>query len=37
MVQFLAELYALNVGAKTWQDFEAEIHAEVGQEFEVAS
>tara|TARA_Y100001934_G_scaffold74768_1_gene92916 strand:- start:702 stop:1190 length:489 start_codon:yes stop_codon:yes gene_type:complete len=32
------ELYALNVGAKTWQDFEAEIQAEaVGQEFEVAN
>ena len=31
------ELYALNVGAKTWQDFEAEIQAEaVGQEFEVS-
>ena len=31
------ELYALNVGAKSWQDFEAEIQAEaVGQEFEVA-
>ena len=27
------ELYTLNVGAKTWQDFEAEINAEaVGQE-----
>ena len=26
------ELYALNVGAKSWQDFEAEIQAEaVGQ------
>ena len=31
------ELYALNVGAKSWQDFEAQIQAEaVGQEFEVA-
>ena len=32
------ELYALNVGAKSWQDFEAEIQAEaVGQEFEIAN
>ena len=32
------ELYALNVGAKSWQDFEAQIQTEaVGQEFEVAN
>ena len=32
------ELYALNVGAKSWQDFDAQIQAKaVGQEFEVAN